>query len=291
MLGLYCIKAHQDKYGEDSVTLFYDCEYGVNRQYLESFDINTDQIIHIPITNVEELKFDISKRLNDIQRGDKVFIMLDSLGLLASKKEVDDAINENTAADMSRAKAIRSLFRIVTPHITNKDIPFFVVNHVYKEIGLFPKDVIPGGTAVTYFANTIFVVSKAQEKTGTEITGHRFTLKIHKSRFVKEGSKFPFSVDMNEGINQWSGLLDLAIEGGFVMKPSNGWYCAVNRETGELIEPKKRAKELENEEFWNPIINSLEFQNFVKSKYQYGNDNVSSVIDEYDDEEEENNDD
>ncbi len=144
LLSLYCLKAYFDKY-PDAIALFYDCEYGTTPSYFKSYGIDTDRILHIPIEHVEQLKFDIVKRLDEIKRGDHVFILVDSLGALASKKEVEDALNENTAADMSRAKAIRSLLRIITPHLTFKDLPCIMVNHVYKEIGLFPKDVIPGG--------------------------------------------------------------------------------------------------------------------------------------------------
>lgn len=269
MMSLYCLKAYQEKY-KDSVCLFYDCEYGVTPQYLNAFGIDTDRIIHIPIEHIEQLKFDIVKRLEAIERGDKVFILVDSLGNLASKKEVEDAESEKSVADMSRAKSIRSLLRIVTPHLTQKDIPCFVINHIYMEQGMFPKTVIPGGTAVTYSANQIFVITKAQEKTGTEVTGYRFTLNTHKSRFVKEKSKFPFSVDMDEGINKYSSLIENAIESGHVVKPSNGWYSKVNTETGEVEDKKYRLADTHNDDFWRPILSDKTFTDWIKNRYQYG---------------------
>jgi len=269
MLSLYCLKAYQDKY-KDSVCLFYDTEFGVTPQYLHSFGIDTKRIIHIPLEHVEQLKFDIVKRLSEITRKDKVFILVDSLGNLASKKEVDDAEKESSKADMSRAKAIRSLLRIITPHLTQKDIPCFMVNHVYAEQGLFPKTVIPGGTAVTYAANQIFVIGKSQVKEGTEVTGYKFTLNIHKSRFVKEKSKFPFKVNMTSGINQWSSLLEVSQELGYIVKPSNGWYSKHDPHTGETEDKKYREKDTNNLEFWKSIISNKRFQEAVKAKYQYG---------------------
>ena len=141
-----------------------------------------------------------------------------------------------------------------------------MINHIYKEQGLFPKDVIPGGTAVTYASNAIFVITKAQEKEGTETTGYKFTINIHKSRFVKEKSKFAFTVNMGSGMNQWSGLLDLAIESGHVVKPSNGWYQKVDLETGEVLDPKMRAKDTDNIEFWSSVIKDVRFKEFVKKR-------------------------
>ena len=121
LLSLYCMKAYLDKY-EDGVALLYDSEYGITPEYLESYNIDTDRVIHIPVEDVEQLKFDITKRLEQIEKDDNVFIMIDSVGNLASKKEVEDAMNEKAVADMSRAKALKSLFRIVTPKLTAKNI-------------------------------------------------------------------------------------------------------------------------------------------------------------------------
>ena len=79
---------------EDAVLLFYDSEFGSPQDYFKSFGIDTSRVLHTPITNVEELKFDIISQLEGIDRGDKVIIVIDSVGNLASKKELEDAINE-----------------------------------------------------------------------------------------------------------------------------------------------------------------------------------------------------
>ena len=269
LLGLYCMKAYMEKY-KDAVCLFYDSEFGVTPDYLKVNGIDTDRVLHIPIEHVEQLKFDIVKRLEEIKRNDKVFIFVDSLGALASKKEIEDAIEEKSVADMSRAKAIRSLLRIITPHLTMKDIPCIVVNHVYSTMELYSKTVIPGGTAVTYSANQIFVISKSQEKDGTELVGYNFTINIEKSRFVREKAKLPFTVTYEDGIQKYSGLLDIALESGHVVKPSNGWYSRVNMETGEIEDKKCRAKDTLGSDFWSSILDQPSFNDYIKKHYQLG---------------------
>lgn len=268
-LAIYAMKAYMDKY-PDSIALFYDAEFGIPTAYMESMGMDLERIIHIPVTNLEELKFDIVQRLESIERGDKVFIMIDSIGNLASKKEVENALNENSAADMTRAKEIKSFFRIITPHITMKDLPCIIINHTYKEQGMFPKSVISGGTGVMYSANTAFIITKAQEKVGTDIVGYNFTINIEKSRFVKEKSKLTFQVLWDSGINKYSGLLEIALESGHVIKPSNGWYSRVNVDTGEVEDKKYRLKDTYTKEFWNEILDSKSFQDFVKRKFQLG---------------------
>jgi RecA/RadA recombinase len=270
LLGLYCMKAYFNKY-PDAIALLYDSEFGITPDYLESNGIDPERVLHIPVEHVEQLKFDIVKRLDEVKRGDKVFIMLDSLGNLASKKEVEDAENEKSVADMSRAKAIRSLLRIITPHLTMKDLPCIVINHVYQEIGMFPKTIIPGGTAVTYAANQIFVIGKAQEKEGTELSGYKFTINIEKSRFVKEKAKLPFTVLYDSGIQKWSSLFDLAVESGHIIKVNQGWYSTVDMTTGEIADGKRRAKDIENDdEFFVNLIKDDIFKNFVEKKFKLG---------------------
>ena len=163
MLSLYCMKAYLDRYN-DGVAILYDSEFGITPEYLSSFDIDIERVLHIPITNVEELKFDLVQRLGEVEKNDKVFIMIDSIGNLASKKEVEDAENEKSVADMTRAKSLKSLFRIVTPHLTTKNIPCLAINHIYMTQEMYSKPIVSGGTGIYYSANQIFIISKSQEK-------------------------------------------------------------------------------------------------------------------------------
>ena len=249
--SLLMAKSYMDKYPE-AVLLFYDSEFGTPIKYFETFEIDMDRVLHTPLTDIEQLKFDIMQQLQEVERGDKLIIVLDSIGNLASKKEVEDALEGKSVADMSRAKQVKSLFRMVTPHLNLKDIPMVVVNHTYKEIGMFPKDIVGGGTGSYYSADNIFIIGRQQEKDGTEIVGYNFIINVEKSRYVKEKSKIPVSVSFDGGISKWSGLLDIALESGHVSKPSNGWYAKVDKETGEIGD-KHRLDATQTEEFWSDI--------------------------------------
>ena len=145
--GLIMAAAYLKKY-KDAVLLFYDSEFGSPQSYFEQYDIDTERVLHTPITNVEELKFDLIGQLEELDRKDKVVVMIDSVGNLASKKELEDAINEKSVAYMSLAKALKGLFRMTTPYLNMKDIPLIAVNHTYMEIGMFPKAVVSGGTGI-----------------------------------------------------------------------------------------------------------------------------------------------
>ena len=279
--SLLMAKSYLDKY-EDAALLFYDSEFGTPQSYFDSFGIDTDRVLHTPITDIEQLKFDVMGQLQNLERNDRVIIVIDSIGNLASKKEVEDALEGKSVADMSRAKQIKSLFRMITPHLTLKDIPMVVVNHTYKEIGMFPKDIVGGGTGSYYSADNIFIIGRQQEKDGQEVTGYNFIINVEKSRYVKEKSKIPVSVSFDGGISKWSGLLDLALESGHVVKPSNGWYSKVNVETGEIEDKKYREKDTSTKDFWSSILDSESFANFIESKYRVAS---ADIMQNYEDEE------
>lgn len=266
--SLLMVKAYQDKY-PDSVVLFYDSEFGTPQNYFSSFGIDTDRVVHTPITDVEQLKFDVMNQLQNIERGERVMIVVDSIGNLASKKEVEDALEQKSVGDMTRAKQIKSLFRMVTPHLTLKDIPMVVVNHTYKEIGMFPKDIVGGGTGSYYSADNIYILGRQQEKDGADLIGYNFIINVEKSRYVREKAKIPVTVRFDGGISRYSGLLDMALESGHVVKPSNGWYAKVNTETGEVQDKKWRIADTESAEFWNSILADESFKEWVRKSYQF----------------------
>ena len=280
--SLLMAKSYLDKY-PNAALLFYDSEFGTPQSYFDSFGIDTDRVLHTPLTDIEQLKFDIMQQLTSLDRDDKLIIVIDSIGNLASKKEVDDALEGKSVADMSRAKQVKSLFRMVTPHLTMKDIPMIVVNHTYKEIGLYPKDIVGGGTGSYYSADNIFILGRQQEKEGTEIVGYNFIINVEKSRYVKEKSKIPVSVSFDGGISKWSGLLDIALESGHVIKPSNGWYSTRDDE-GVYEEKKYRIKETDTKEFWMPILKQKSFQEYIVNKYQISSGSIiqSDVAETFD---------
>jgi RecA/RadA recombinase len=267
--GLLMMKSYMDKYPE-SIALFYDSEFGTPQSYFESLNIDTDRVLHVPLKNIEELKFDLVNQLEDMDVKDHVFIMIDSIGNLASKKEMDDAKDSKSVADMTRAKQLKSLFRMVTPYLTLKDLPLIAVNHTYETQEMFSRQVVSGGTGVMYSADNVWIIGRRQNKKGTEIEGYDFVINVEKSRFVKEKSKIPISVTWKGGIKKNSGLLEVAVEGGFVVKPSNGWYSKVDLETGEVEDKKVRASETEKDSFWEDLLADDKFGKFIEDKYAIG---------------------
>jgi RecA/RadA recombinase len=270
-----------DKY-PDSVLVFYDCEFGTPESYFDSLEMDKERIIHTPIMNMEEFKFDVLQQLQEIKRGDKVIFVVDSLGNMASKKEMEDAIDGKSVQDMSRAKQMKSIFRMITPYLVKYDIPMVAVNHIYMTQELYSKPIVSGGTGVYLSADNIFILGRQQEKDGSELAGYNFIINVEKSRHSREKSKIPVTVKFEGGISKWSGLLEMALESGHVIKPSNGWYSKVNIVTGEIEDKKYRVKDTDTKDFWMPIIQDKTFQEWIKNNYQIATGNIISSDDEID---------
>lgn len=277
--SLLMAKSYMDKY-PDAGLLFYDSEFGTPIAYFKAFQIDMDRVIHTPITDIEQLKFDAMKQLNGIDRGDRVIIIIDSIGNLASKKEVEDALEGKSAADMTRARSLKSFFRMVTPHLTLKDIPMVVVNHTYMTLEMFSKPVVGGGTGSYYSADNIFIIGRQQEKEGKETVGYNFIINVEKSRYVREKSKIPITVTHDGGISKWSGLIDIALDSGHVVKPSNGWYQrAADGESGQ----KFRFADTETKNFWLPILTDKSFQEYITKRYAVAHGDILKQEENVDD--------
>jgi hypothetical protein len=265
LLGLYCMKAYLNKH-KDGVGVIYDSEFSITPDYLKMHDIDPNRILHVPIVDLEMLKFDIMQRLKEIKLGDKVFILIDSLGTAGSKKEIEDALKGKSPTDMTRAKGIRSIFRMITPPITMKDIPCVVINHVYKTLEIYSKLVVSGGEGPLFNANQVFIITRAQDKEDDKIKGYFFTINVDKSRFVKEKSKFPLHITYDEGIDKWSGLLDIALETGFLAKQKT--KPLTYSISGSNMNPTFTEDELAEKGIWQELIEIPEFCNAVSDKYK-----------------------
>jgi hypothetical protein len=259
LFALEMAKGFLQKY-EDGVMVFFDSEFGSPIQYFDTFGEAKKRILHVPITTVEELRTEMVNQLDGITRGDHVMFVVDSIGNLASIKETEDAADGKMTVDMTRAKILKSVFRIITPKLVMKNVPMVAINHTYDTLEMFSKQVMGGGTGNVYASDTILFVGKQQEKEGKDITGWNFVLNIEKSRYVKEKEKISILVTYKDGVYRYSGVFDLAAEFGIITSPSQGWY--------EYKGEKMRKKDLETPELMEEIIDLPEFQKRVKMKYQ-----------------------
>jgi hypothetical protein len=277
VISLLCLKAYLDKY-EDAVGMIYDSEFSMTPEYLKTFDIDIDRVFISPITDLDVLKNDIINQIDSIERNEKVFILIDSIGNLASLKEISDAQDGKSTVDMTRAKVIKSFFRMIIPRVNLKEIPLFTVNHVYMTQELYSKAIISGGTGVMLGANSAIIMSRRKSQNKEE-EGYEFVMTIEKSRFIKEKLKFVLTVPKSGSIKKWSGMFDLASDYKYITSTTQGWYeCPALDGIGKV-----RKKDLEyNDEFWNRIFTETNFAEVVEKDICVSQDQ-SQLFDSIDD--------
>jgi len=268
LFGLHLMSAFQKKY-KDGVCIFYDTEAGITERYIENAEVDWKKVIHIPVNSIEILKTELINQIELIKanknKNDKVFIFIDSIGNLASKKEIDDAIKGDIKVDMTRAKQLKSLFRIITMDINLLKIPLVCINHTYKSQDFIQQDIVGGGSGGQLASDTIWIISRKQEKDGDEIVGYDFFINVWKSRTVKEKiSKIPIRVFWKDGIHKFSGLSDLAIELGVVEKTKE------EKEKVLKFEDKIVSVDAEdmNADFWNYVLEKSNLKQLINEKYR-----------------------
>ena len=156
------------------------------------------------------------------------------------------------------------------------DLTVDEVNHYITDHGL-----VSHNTGSYYSSDQIFIIGRQQEKDADGVTGYNFVVNVEKSRSVREKKKFSINVLYDKGINKWSGLLDLAMEAKFVVKPKNGWYAKCDPDTGEVDPKNLREAQTHTKEFWEPILKDPKFNEWIVENYQISaSDMLISDIDD-----------
>lgn len=199
--------------------IYYDTEGAIDSTTLEKFGVDMTKFRYEPLSEIEKLKTSFAiliKNLSDIKRNGgeipKIILFIDSIGMVASTKEIEDAKTGNNAADMTRAKQIRSFFRIITSDLNALGIPLIFTNHVLANIGGYGDPVVQGGGGGVEFSPSVTLfLSKAKVKDDKNDekrqTGIIVTAKTAKNRFAQPRTiKFPIYFD--RPFNRYAGVQD-----------------------------------------------------------------------------------
>lgn len=266
-VGLKIAKNAQAK--GKSVILF-DAEKAYSTAMADNLGINKNEILVIQNTSVEEVSTQFMNIVEEIKENIKDYVfILDSWNVLVTSKSVDDISAGKDVVDMTGAKKKNTLAKL----LLNSNATVFVINQLYSSMDAYSLDSIPGGKGI-YFASSSVVqgTSKAKQKESDgEITGAIVTAQTRKGRFSREHSKLKYLINYEGGINAYYGLLDFALETGYVEKPSNGFYtrpCVEN-------DKKWREKEIYNKEFWTPIFKETDFKLSVEKAFSFKHNEIN----------------
>jgi RecA/RadA recombinase len=253
----------------DGYCLYFDTEAAITKSLLESRGIDTSRLVVVNVVTVEEFRgkalkaVDLYMKKPEAERNPCMFV-LDSLGMLSTSKEINDALNDKEVRDMTKSQLIKGAFRMLTLKLGQAKIPMIVTNHLYSVVGSYvPTQEQSGGSGLKYAASSIIYLSKKKEKDGTEVIGNIIKSKLVKSRLSKENQEVEIRLYYDErGLDKYYGLLELGEFGG-LWKNTAGRY--------EIDGKKIYGKEiLKNpEQYFTPeLLQKLD--NIAKQKFSYG---------------------
>ena len=254
----------------DAYCLYFDTEAAINKSLLESRGIDLTRLVVVNVVTVEEFRtkalkaVDIYMKKPEDERKPCMFV-LDSLGMLSTEKEINDALNDKQVRDMTKSQLLKGTFRMLTLKLGQSKIPMLVTNHTYDVIGAYvPTKEMGGGSGLKYAATTIIHLSKKKEKDGTEIVGNIIKAKTAKSRLSKENMDVGVRLYYDErGLDRYYGLLELGEAGG-LWKNVAGRY---DMGDGKKVYAKAILKEPEKY-FTEEIMEKLEV--IANGTFSYG---------------------
>jgi len=207
--------------------IYFESESAISRQMIEDRGIDSQRMMIVPVTTVQEFRTQAIKILDKYleqkpeQRQPMMFV-LDSLGMLSTSKEIEDSEAGKETRDMTRAQVVKSIFRVLTLKLGKADVPLLVTNHTYDVVGAYiPTKEMGGGSGLKYAASTIIYLSKKKEKDGTEVVGNIIKCKAAKSRLTKENSDVETRLYYDRGLDKYYGLLELGEKHGVFEKRGN----------------------------------------------------------------------
>ena len=205
--------------------IYFDTEAAVTKQMMEERGIDTKRVVISEPCSIEEFRTNATRILTTyIERGKDappMMMVLDSLGMLSSAKELADTEAGTDKRDMTKAQLLRGTFRVLSLKLAKANVPLLVTNHVYDVIGAYvPTKEISGGSGLKYAASSIVMLGKKKDKEGTDVIGNIIRATMHKSRFTKEQKKIEVKLSYDTGLDRYYGLLDLAEKYDIIKKVS-----------------------------------------------------------------------
>ncbi len=209
----------------ESNVVYFESESALTQEMLEERGVDTNRILLVPVTTIEEFRTQAVNIIDGFEKqrkGDeKLFFVLDSLGMLSTIKETEDIGAGKNVRDMTKAQVIKGTFRVLTLKLGKVGIPMIVTNHTYDVIGsMFPQKEMGGGSGLKYAASSIIYLSKKKEKDGTEVIGNIIHCKNQKSRLTVENKMVDVRLTYDKGLDRYYGLLDLALKYGIFKQTS-----------------------------------------------------------------------
>lgn len=228
-----------------------DTEGALGNDDMKKFNIDTTKVRYEPTKTVEKFKIFMGNILamkeEALKNGQnpKFMVILDSMGMLNTEKEVNDLASNQSKSDMGiKAKQLRALFRAITLDMTGAKIPLIATNHTtIGGIGSYTgptKESAGGDGPIFSFSNVLFFSKKVLNGSNDDLKASGGDAKtatgmLLRSRQKKSRSqlKIPINIHVSYqgGMNKFVGLEEYVTWDG----------CGI--EKGKIMTPKEYEKQ------------------------------------------------
>ena len=139
----------------DAGVIYFESESAISKEMIESRNIDANRMVVVPVTTVQEFRTQSLKILDKYlsqpeEKRKPMMFVLDSLGMLSTTKEVEDAEAGKETRDMTRAQIVKSIFRVLTLKLGKANVPLLVTNHTYDVVGAYIPTKEMGGGCLLY---------------------------------------------------------------------------------------------------------------------------------------------
>lgn len=275
------IIANAQKKDPDTWGVVWDTENAFDPQMANSVGANINKIKVCPVGTIEDCRNQIFTFLDKVEKDPslygKIIIGIDSLGNLASAKELLDAENGKDAVDMGlRAKVFKSLFRVLVHKCAKTNTTIVYTNHIYADPMAMYTSLIKhqsGGKGPEYNASVVIQLAVTQEKIedddieeysplANKVKGVNLRALIVKNRGILPFMETTMYLNFRTGLYKYSGLIEMA-EAYKVINRQGNTYYNIN---GEKLGFRKAFKN--DDDIWETKILPL-LEPIVNEKLQY----------------------
>jgi RecA/RadA recombinase len=268
---------------EDGTIVLIDSEFASEAEALSNLGLDTDNILYLPLSHIKDdvkeqsITYQLNEIFKDIERGEKVMIILDSLGALQTKNTLQNIEKNSTSMDMKIAMEKKAFMSFLTALVGQKGIPCLVLNHSYEAVGSFTGGQEVAGGGALYYPSTILLMgSKAQMKINDEVQGTLLRTQVYKGRLSREKAIGKWAMHYEHGILYSYGLDELALEGGYIEETKEGRSTVYK--FGELSCPKKTYMLPEYNSFWESLLKDTDFGKYLNDVFAYGSNKKVKAI-------------
>lgn len=264
----------------DMYPVIFDTEIAIDKNSTEGVGLDPDTVKYVPVNTVEETRNQLVAFLDNIAKNPamkgKFIVSIDSLGNLASLKEIEDTEKGKSASDMGlRAKSLKSMMRVLTYKAAMTNTTIIFSNHNYDDPSAMYPSMIKnqsGGKGPIYLASVLVQLAKKEAKQednnddiipeANKVNGTIISAMTVKNRFVPPFIKGEMYLNFMTGLDKYHGLRDMAVEHGIIERHGPSYSLADGTKLGYHKDWKNDAT------VWDThILPKLDEK--IKSLYRY----------------------